>query len=82
MIQRLSVYLFIYYFFIRVVYTYYGNEFNVSVWVYRIGFYTPLILWFILIIKDLYENFNIFKNNIYFKILLVLLFYMGVSILY
>jgi len=81
-IRNLSIYLFLYYFFIRVVYTVYVDVLNLSVWVYRIGFYIPLFLWFLFIFKYLYNNQKYLKINTYMKTLLFLIFYMGAVTLY
>jgi len=62
-IPILSVYIFIFYFFIRILYIYYGIESVINIWYYRIFFYLPIVLWFVLILKDYFMLFSNLKKN-------------------
>jgi len=75
----LTSYLFIYYFFIRILYTYYSVEFQIDILFYRIGFYLPLLIWIILIVKD--TKISIFQN-IHVKLFLSLFTYQVLIILF
>ncbi|RLA08697.1 MAG: hypothetical protein DRQ51_01705 [Gammaproteobacteria bacterium] len=79
---NLSLYLFVYYYFVRVVYVYYKLAKYISLDFYRVALFVPAVIFITLAAYHYFKNIQQLKNNIYLNSFLSLFAIIVLSIIY